>query len=122
MMTMKKIALIAGLSVRRAISKLTTKPIFIKWPNDLVLNNKKLGGILSEISFDEDRIKYIVCGIGINVSNREFNDEILNVATSLYKEGIKNIDSKLLCDEIIKTFQEYYDVFISSGIEELIDE
>ena len=59
----------------------------IKWPNDIILNNKKLGGVLTELSCEKDSINYIVTGIGINVKTLAFDDEIKDKATSIYKEG-----------------------------------
>ena len=62
------ISLIAGLACKNAIDKMSGQPlIMLKWPNDILLNNKKLGGILVEIESDQKKIRTIV-GIGINLN------------------------------------------------------
>lgn len=58
----------------------------IKLPNDLYINGKKLGGILTESKVRGNVVKFVVIGIGINNSQLEFNDELKNIATSLKKE------------------------------------
>lgn len=63
----------------------------IKWPNDIVVNGKKVCGILTEMSTELECINYIVTGIGINVANHEFPEEIRDVATSLYLETGKEV-------------------------------
>ena len=82
------ITLIAGASVIKALNKLGINAT-IKWPNDIIINNKKVAGILTELSSENDRINYIVLGIGINVKTTDFSQEISEIATSLYKEGYK---------------------------------
>ena len=82
------ITLIVGASVVRALNKLGIES-YIKWPNDLIINGKKICGILTELSAEVDKVNYVVAGIGINVKSMEFDDEISNVATSIYKEGYK---------------------------------
>ena len=54
-----------------------------KWPNDLVINKKKICGILTEMSLEEEQISYVVIGVGINVNHDEFPEELAGRATSL---------------------------------------
>ena len=58
----------------------------IKEPNDIIFNNKKLGGILTETKIVSEVVKYIVVGIGINTNKQNFTDDIKNLATSIKKE------------------------------------
>ena len=80
-----KCTLLAALAVAKAIRKTTGIDCGIKWPNDILVNGKKLVGILTEMSADMDGIRYIVCGIGINVNIRreEFAEDIRDIATSV---------------------------------------
>ena len=66
------------------------KPL-IKWPNDIVINGRKVCGILTEMSADPDCINYVVTGIGINVNMEQFPEEIRQVAASIYTESGKKI-------------------------------
>lgn len=106
------ITLIAGASIVRALNNLNVKAT-IKWPNDIILNNKKICGILTELSSEIERINYIVLGIGINVKTMEFSQEICNIATSLYKEGyiISRVD---LVRNILEEFEKLYDDYIEN--------
>ena len=80
------LTLVAGMAVVKGVQKVTGLNAMIKWPNDAVVNGKKICGILTEMSTEEDTIRYVVVGIGINVNAREFPEEIRDKATSLKME------------------------------------
>ena len=88
----------------------------IKWPNDIVIDGRKVCGILTEMSAQPEMINYIVVGIGINVHNREFPEEIAKVAVSLDMAiGAKNhspIRRSLLIAGIMEAFERYYERFL----------
>lgn len=100
------ITLIAGASIAKALNNLgvDTK---IKWPNDIIVNGKKICGILTELSAEIERVNYVVLGIGINVKTREFSSEIENIATSLYKEGY-NVSRVEIVKNILSEFEKLY--------------
>lgn len=80
--------------------------LYIKQPNDLIINNRKVGGILTESKVFGDIAQYLVIGIGINTNQREFNKEISCIATSIYNEyGIK-IDNYKIIEEFCNRFEE----------------
>lgn len=110
------ITLIAGASISKVLNDMGVQT-YIKWPNDIVINNKKVCGILTELSAEIDRINYIVLGIGINVKSMEFDEEISNVATSLQKEGYKlsrvEIVRSILCE-----FEKLYINYIQNNSKE----
>lgn len=76
----------AAVAVAEAIEKLTNKEVLIKWVNDLFLDGKKVCGILTEASLNLENggLEYAVVGIGINVSTRDFPDDIKEVAGSIF--------------------------------------
>lgn len=98
---------LAGLAVSNAINNLCLIDSKIKWPNDIIVNNKKLCGILTEACFSEEKLDYVVVGIGINVSNALFSDEIQHKATSILKETGKQTDINKLVAYIINYFEKY---------------
>lgn len=100
------ITLLTGLAVCRAIRSYTGLPAFIKWPNDIVINSKKVCGILTEIAAEVDRIEYIVVGIGINVNNASFPQELAVKATSLRIQQNTPISRVGLLQEILRTFDK----------------
>ncbi len=110
-----KLTLLAAMAV---VDVLKDKGISscIKWPNDIVIHGKKVCGILTEMGTEGDKISYVVIGIGINVFNAAFPEEIDKVATSLYKEypNVKmNRDD--LISQIMARFEYYYNTFIIEG-------
>ena len=78
----------------------------IKKPNDIVYNNKKIGGILTETKILKDKIKYMVIGIGINTNKERFPEDIKEIATSIEKEFNINVDNMLIIKEFCKQFEE----------------
>lgn len=89
----------------------------IKWPNDIVINGKKLCGILTEISAELTQIHYVVIGIGINtnLSLAEMPADIQEKATSLLQILGKEIDPNRLIARFLNTFESYYSDFIATG-------
>lgn len=106
------ITIIAALSVAKAIESTEKLQVHIKWPNDIILNGKKLCGILTEMSVDMEGLSYLVCGIGINANTEHFPKELETVATSIYMHTQKVCIRKYLIKEIIKIFLEYYKLFL----------
>lgn len=87
----------------------------IKWPNDLVVNGKKVCGILTEMSTEIDFINYVIIGTGINVGTSRFPEEISQTATSLLKETGKEIPRAELTAEVMKQFETLYGQFEQTG-------
>jgi BirA family biotin operon repressor/biotin-[acetyl-CoA-carboxylase] ligase len=110
------ITLIAGASIAKVLNDLGVQAN-IKWPNDIIINNKKVAGILTELSAEIDRINYIILGIGINVKTMEFSQEISEIATSLYKEGHK-ISRVDIIRKILKEFENLYLQYINKELKE----
>ena len=99
------LTLLAGLSVSQAIKELTGTDTLIKWPNDIYLNGRKLGGILTElISF---RGLTAVVGIGINLTETDFPEEIRDIAASFSGEGITPPDKRELTEKITEILDRY---------------
>ena len=78
----------------------------IKLPNDLLLNDKKICGILTEITTIKEEVKEIFIGIGFNVNEKNFPIEVLKIATSLSKETNKNYDREDIICKIIENLEE----------------
>lgn len=90
---------------------------FIKWPNDMIVNNKKVAGILTESQFNGPTLEGVVVGVGIN-TNLDFgdsDDEIKSKATSLLHETHKTIDPNPLIISFIQWFDELYTNWELSG-------
>lgn len=108
------LTLVAALAVSKAITKCTGRPAGIKWPNDIVMNGKKVCGILTEKSAQFDYVNHIVIGIGINVHNESFPEELSHMATSLYLESKEHFNRAALIEEILEQFEDYYAVYLKT--------
>ncbi len=91
-----------AISVQKTIKKLYGYDLTIKEPNDLLLNGKKICGILTEINTISGKINYLIISLGFNVNEDRFSEETKNLATSLKKEYGKEFER----EEIIKEFIE----------------
>ena len=110
------ITMIAGASLCEALVELGVE-CYLKWPNDVIVNSKKIGGILTELSAEIDAINYVVLGIGINIKTDEFDEDIKHKATSLYKEGyeIKRVD---IIRRFMVNFEKLYLCYIKENKKE----
>ena len=116
------LTLIAGLCVVKTLREKYDADAFIKWPNDIVLSKKKLGGILCEAAFSDGLLSYAVVGIGINLFQESFDDEIENIACSLYGVYDKKVDKQMLCADILNIFEPMYEEFLKNGIDTFLAE
>lgn len=105
------LTLVMGLSVVQAIRSVLHIETSIKWPNDVVLNKKKLVGILTEMNAQMDYIEYLVIGIGINANMGHFPQELEDKATSLQIELGHPVNRAELVAATMKCFEENYDIF-----------
>ena len=109
------LTLVAALAVAKAITSVTGEKAMIKWPNDIVVNGKKVCGILTEMNAQFDYINHIVVGIGINVHNESFPEEISQMASSLMIEaGGKMFHRAQIIAETMSYFEQYYDTFLQT--------
>ena len=105
-----------AVSARQAIQKVTGLDCGIKWINDLVLNGKKVAGILTELSMAADgKVRHAIVGIGINCSQQpgDFPPEIASIATSLAMEAEKPIDRSRLTAALIEQFSQMDQMLLS---------
>lgn len=105
------VTLVMGLSVVQAIRNVLGLETSIKWPNDVVLNRKKLVGTLTEMSAQMDYIEYMVIGTGINANMTEFSEELKDKATSLRMEMGRSVNRASLIAESMKCFEKNYEIF-----------
>jgi BirA family biotin operon repressor/biotin-[acetyl-CoA-carboxylase] ligase len=109
------LTLVAAMAVEKGISRVTGVDGQIKWPNDVVIEGKKVCGILTEMSTEMECIHYVVVGIGINVGTEEFPEEIRDLATSLYLSTQKKVKRAVLAAAVAEAWEFYYEQFLKSG-------
>lgn len=108
------ITLAAGYAVCLAIREFTGLDARIKWPNDIIIGRRKLCGILTEMTAQSDRIDHVIVGIGINVNNHSFPEEISGKATSLYLEAGKEFDRNALLSCVLNMLDKVITRFLIS--------
>lgn len=109
------LTLVMAYSVACAIREKAKLDVKIKWPNDLIIDKKKICGILTEMNAEVDYVHHVVIGVGINVNTEEFPEELEDLATSLRLEKGGLIRRAELIASIMEQFEVYYEQFIKTG-------
>ena len=109
------LTMMAGLSAHAAIQAQTGLQPDVKWPNDLVLNGKKLGGILTEMHAEPTVVRFVIVGIGINVNQEKFPAELSAIATSLRAETGRGQSRLELLARLLREFETDYSRFLRDG-------
>lgn len=120
--------ILAAVSVADAIAEVASLKPQIKWPNDILIDSKKVSGILTEMSTQNMIIEHIIVGIGINVNaeEKDMEDGIKNIATSLLIESKKTnefagpLNRNKLITSILNKFDKYYEMFLSTGLSSVL--
>jgi BirA family transcriptional regulator, biotin operon repressor / biotin---[acetyl-CoA-carboxylase] ligase len=118
-----RITLMTAVAIAEALLSQVKLNIRIKWPNDILIGQKKLVGILTEISAELDSINYILVGFGLNVNTRQedFPEEVRNIATSIRIETGEPFSRVKLFRACLEEFERYYNMFIQGDFEMIMD-
>jgi BirA family transcriptional regulator, biotin operon repressor / biotin---[acetyl-CoA-carboxylase] ligase len=112
-----QLTLVTAVAVVQAIEEITGLLPQIKWPNDILINGKKVTGILTELQADSDRINAVIIGIGINVNQKraDFPEEIQQIATSLAVESEQTISRAALMQTVFDRLEKLYLIYLKSS-------
>ncbi len=102
------LSLVSALAVQDAVQATTSLHADIRWPNDLLLHDKKFCGILTEASSDSSRVQHAVVGIGINVNHAQFPQELESIATSLRIETGATVSRIEMAAALIRAIDRNY--------------
>ncbi len=103
-----QLTIAASTAVARAIRSATGLLPQIKWPNDILIEGRKVVGILTELSAELDRVRYVIIGIGVDVNIKEFPAELAESATSLAEAAGKNFIRAEIAAAILKELDADY--------------
>jgi BirA family biotin operon repressor/biotin-[acetyl-CoA-carboxylase] ligase len=112
-----QLTLLVAVALCRAIQAHIPQQVGIKWPNDLLIHGKKISGILLESSAEDERLNYVIAGIGISVNllPEDYPDELRAKATSLYIEKGQPVDrEQLICDFLLQ-LEVLYELYTEQG-------
>ncbi len=107
------LTLLMALAVSRACSEVTGQKCLIKWPNDVIVDGKKICGILTEMSVRDGGIEYVIVGVGVNVNTPAFDGELFDKATSLMLMTGRSFDLCELAALIMDHFETLYETFLN---------
>jgi BirA family biotin operon repressor/biotin-[acetyl-CoA-carboxylase] ligase len=109
--------------VCRAIEATTGLQATVKWPNDVLLNGKKVAGLLNEMSAETDRVNYVVLGIGVNLNMREeqFPQDLRYPATSLAITGGRPVSRLDFTRTLLQEIDALYQLFLKQGSEPVLE-
>ena len=121
---MTRLIVASATALRRAIQSHTRLPFEIKWPNDILIRGKKVAGILTELSAELDRVKYVILGIGVdvNLNQSDFPSDLRKFATSLKAELGKAISRPELAVLILRELDRDYASLCNGRFQALADE
>lgn len=117
---MMLITMASSISVAQGIFQVTGLKPEIKWPNDILINKKKVCGILTELDAEIDKVNYSIIGIGINVNN-EIDDSLKHIAISLKKVLGEYVSRVNLLQSIIKNFDKNYITILHNNYKKIRD-
>ena len=119
-----KCTLLAAVAVVRAINEYAGVKAGIKWPNDILIDGKKMVGILTEMNAEFGHINYIVIGTGININvpKESLPEDLKDIVASLADATAKKINRAELLALILKNMEEFYELAITEGFGPVLDE
>ncbi|MEI6831127.1 MAG: biotin--[acetyl-CoA-carboxylase] ligase [Candidatus Omnitrophota bacterium] len=113
------LTLLTAVSICEAVKEVTDLDVQIKWPNDILIHNKKLAGILTEMNAEVDKVNFVVIGIGLNVNNDR--KSLIAGATSLKEQVGRTISRILVLQELLRRIEKNYSLLEDKGSEIIID-
>ncbi|MCT4779320.1 MULTISPECIES: biotin--[acetyl-CoA-carboxylase] ligase [Exiguobacterium] len=116
-----QLTLLAGIALSKVLRTLEV-PVTIKWPNDLLIADRKVAGILTEMQTEADRINSVIIGIGINVRHENFPDVLTNRATSLKLATGKSFSRAKIVALFLNEFEQMYQRWLVDGFASFVSE
>ncbi|OHR74559.1 bifunctional biotin--[acetyl-CoA-carboxylase] synthetase/biotin operon repressor [Bacillus sp. HMSC76G11] len=112
-----QLTLLTAVALIQAIEEVTGLTPEIKWPNDIMINGKKIVGILTELQAEADRVHSVIIGVGMNVNHTldQFPEELQAIATSIAEETGEPADRAQVIQVIMKNFEKLYTSYLIHG-------
>lgn len=117
-----QITLTTAVAAVRALQRAAGLTPAIKWPNDLLMDGKKVGGILTEMETESDLIRYLVLGWGLNVNNSDFPPELAAIATSLMLVAGRRFSRVAILQAWLEEFEALYERFLARDFKNILAE
>jgi BirA family transcriptional regulator, biotin operon repressor / biotin---[acetyl-CoA-carboxylase] ligase len=114
------LTMMAGLSAHAAVEAVTGLVVDLKWPNDLMVRGRKVGGILTEMHAEPAQVRFVIVGIGLNVNQEKFAGELAEAATSLRLETGKPQSRMELLVRLLREFESDYNRLLHEGVASVV--
>ncbi|SDB91143.1 BirA family transcriptional regulator, biotin operon repressor / biotin-[acetyl-CoA-carboxylase] ligase [Pelagirhabdus alkalitolerans] len=114
-----QLTLLTAVVLAETIESISNVTPQIKWPNDLLLDGKKVAGILTEMQGEQDQIHFVVIGLGLNLNQKNFSKQLSEIATSLCQHTTHSYDKNAFIQAFLTHFEQAYDVFIQHGFDQV---
>jgi BirA family biotin operon repressor/biotin-[acetyl-CoA-carboxylase] ligase len=114
-----QLVLMASVAAAESIESLTGLKAGVKWPNDVIINARKVAGILVEAQWEEETVKHLVIGVGINVNHNPdmFSAQGVPGATSIAIETGREYSRDILLKELLITLEKWYLQYLAEGFD-----
>lgn len=119
-----QITVAAATALSRAIRRISGIALQVKWPNDILVEGKKVAGILTEMNAEVDRVKYVILGIGVdvNLADEDLPEDLKSIATSVRIESGRQIDRPALAAAILEELDADYERLERGGFRAVAEE
>lgn len=120
-----KLTFVAGLAVAEALREMFGLDVETKWPNDVLVNGKKICGILIEMNTTGETVNFVVVGVGVNANfevEKVFQEELIRVTTSLESELGRKVRLEELFRSLLERLENLYELFIKEGFNPVLEE
>ncbi len=115
------LTMMAGLSAHAAVQGVSGLQVDLKWPNDLLIGGKKVGGILTEMHAEPTQIRFVIVGIGINVNQEKFPAELAGISTSLRLESGRKQSRLEVLVQFLRQFERDYNELLREGANSVVE-
>jgi len=114
------LTMMAGLSAYAAVQAVTGLNVDLKWPNDLLINGKKVGGILTEMHAEPTQVRFVIVGIGINVNQEKFPGDLTGKSSSLWMETGQAQSRLEVLVQFLRQFERDYQELLREGAKSVV--
>ncbi len=105
----------AALAAMKTLEKYLSRALQLKWPNDVLVDGKKICGILTELEAQTEKVDFVIVGMGMNINQEKFPKGLQAKATSLYLIQGKKTPLDQVLDDLLIFFQEWYQAYLEKG-------
>jgi BirA family biotin operon repressor/biotin-[acetyl-CoA-carboxylase] ligase len=119
-----RLVFVAGLAIAKVLDEVYGLRVETKWPNDVLVNGKKICGILSEMNTTEEKVNYAIVGIGLNANidvEKKFQGQLKALVTSIENELGRIVKLEELFVVLLEKLESLYELFLKEGLNPILD-